>query len=580
MPDASPQAVTGPSTDTLRRPRWWLELELLLLVLFVAGAFFTRMTDLTVRGEESRRALIAREMLATGDWIVPRCQGLPLFSRPPLQNWLIALVGMARGDVDTVALRLPSDCAILLTVILIYGYARTFLTRFGALTAGAAYASMGQVLELGRTGETDALFTLFVSGSLLLWHLGMMRGESPYKTWCLSYLFVALGMLTKGPQAPVYFAGVVGAYLLWTRDWRLALSRAHAAGIGLFLAVFGSWQIAYFLSLGAKGAGQMYVNDVGHRFLDTGWVLVSTHLAEYPFETLACMLPWSSLLVVWFNPRFRATMGRAGKYALFLALCLAIPFPTVWLPPGSRPRYFMSLYPCVALLSAIVADRIARTRSRAAWRISWPVFVRSAALAMAAIGLALLVVSLGDSDNWLKQTPTIAGLYAGFSLVAAGLAWWSTARQSALRRRAAVFAVAGFVALTYDTVLINAFQATTVDTAGAIAALKRQLPQGTQLVSFDQTHHMFAYYYRQPIPVIPYPESADEVDESIRYFCVEANQAASSPLPFPWEPIADIRCDRHVGQGARWRVIVGHRTDIPATAKQAARPSPPSIGRK
>src|SRR6266567_3596091 len=116
------------------RTRWWLEPELALLVLFVIGAYFTRMTDLTIRGEESRRGLIAREMLTTGDWIVPRCQGVPLFSRPPLQNWLIAGVSLVRGDVDKVALRLPSDCAILLTVILIYAYARTFLTRLGAFT--------------------------------------------------------------------------------------------------------------------------------------------------------------------------------------------------------------------------------------------------------------------------------------------------------------------------------------------------------------------------------------------------------------------------------------------------------------
>src|SRR5262249_47981803 len=162
------------------KARWWREPELGLLVLFAIGAFFVGMTDLSIRGEESRRALVAREMLQTGDWIVPRCQGVPLFSRPPLQNWLIALVGLMRGDIDAVALRLPSDCAMLLTVILIYGYARTFLSRTGALTAGAAYASMGQVLELGRTGKTDALFTLFVSGSLLLWHLFQVRGGAPF----------------------------------------------------------------------------------------------------------------------------------------------------------------------------------------------------------------------------------------------------------------------------------------------------------------------------------------------------------------------------------------------------------------
>src|SRR5436189_5106868 len=124
--------------------RWWREPELALLVLFILGAYFTRMSDLTIRGEESRRGLIAREMLTTGDWIVPRCQGEPLFSRPPLQNWLIAGLAIVRGDIDAVALRLPSDVAMLLTVLLIYGYSRMVLSKLGSLTAGLAFASMGQ----------------------------------------------------------------------------------------------------------------------------------------------------------------------------------------------------------------------------------------------------------------------------------------------------------------------------------------------------------------------------------------------------------------------------------------------------
>src|SRR5579872_805035 len=261
MPDVPPDTTNRPLRLPLATSRWWFEPELAVLLLFVVAAYFSRMTELTVRGEETRRGLIAREMLTTGDWIVPRCQGLPLFSRPPLQNWLIALIALGRGDVDIVSLRLPSDCAILLTVVLIYIYARRFLTRMGALTAGAAFASMGQVLELGRTGETDALFTLFVTGSLLAWHACQVRGASPYLTWCVGYFFVALGILTKGPQAPVYFAGGIGGYLLWTRQWRFAFSRAHATGLGLFCLLYGLWQVPFFFEQGSEGAGQMYVND-------------------------------------------------------------------------------------------------------------------------------------------------------------------------------------------------------------------------------------------------------------------------------------------------------------------------------
>jgi len=576
MSHVLPTHLAAASTSLPQKSaKWWMELELAFLMILVLGAYFSRMTALSIRGEESRRGLIAREMLETGDWIVPRCQGVPLFSRPPLQNWLIALVGTFRGGVDQFALRFPSDCAILLTVIMIYGYARTFLTKMGALTAGAAYASMGQVVELGRTGETDALFTLLVSGSLLVWHVCQVRGASPYKTWCLGYLLAALGTLTKGPQAPVYFAGAIGAYLLCTRQWRFAFSRAHAAGIGTFCLVYGMWQIPFMLKLGTEGAGQMYVNDVGHRFLDMSWQLFFTHLAEYPFETLACLLPWSGLLIVWLNPQFRRTLGPARPHAIFLAVCLAVAFPTVWLPPGSRPRYLMCLYPCLALLVGIVADRISQARSDEPWRIVWPTFVRACALAMAGVALAAVVVSLGNFSTWLKQPLEWAVPYAVAALAAAGLAWWAPARQTGLRCRTAVLAIAGFVPLSYDTLLVNAFQGTTVDTPGAVAWLEQKLPVGTKLVSFGQTQHLFAFYYHDSIPVVPWPETADEVDESILYFCAEPGQLERNPLPFRYELIADINCDRHQLRHVKARVIIGRRLDAPQTAsmKSAAPPT-------
>src|SRR6516164_4161734 len=112
MQQTSPPGADGHTLLLCRsRSRWWLEIELALVVIVAVAGYFSRMTDLSVRGEESRRGLIAQEMLRTGDWIVPRCQGIPLFSRPPLQNWLIAGMALVRGEVDAFCLRFPSDCA-------------------------------------------------------------------------------------------------------------------------------------------------------------------------------------------------------------------------------------------------------------------------------------------------------------------------------------------------------------------------------------------------------------------------------------------------------------------------------------
>ena len=55
--------------------RWWREWEVAALALLVLATYFTRLTAVPVCGEESRWATAAREMIASGDWIVPRQQG-------------------------------------------------------------------------------------------------------------------------------------------------------------------------------------------------------------------------------------------------------------------------------------------------------------------------------------------------------------------------------------------------------------------------------------------------------------------------------------------------------------------------
>jgi 4-amino-4-deoxy-L-arabinose transferase-like glycosyltransferase len=568
MPLSPPDSSIDPQFSPALGPktRWWMEPELGLLVLLVIGAFFVRMTDLSIRGEESRRALIAREMLRTGDFIVPRCQGVPLFSRPPLQNWLIALVGLARGDIDAVALRLPSSLALLLTVILIYGYSRMFLSRTGALTAGAAYASMGQVLELGRMGETDTLFTLFVSGSLLLWHLCYTRRASAGLTWGLGYALAGLGTLTKGPQGPVYFLAAVGAYLLWTGQWRYALSRGHAAGIALFCAIVGAWQVPFLLSMGTNGSEEMYLADICHRFLDTSWPTILEHVAGYPLEVAACMLPWSVLLAALCIPRFVRFLGAARTAFVFLATCLAVTFPTVWLPPGARPRYFFCLYPCAAVLAGIAAERLWRARREPSVRLFWTGFVRAASIAMMGAGTGILILSIAQIDFWLTQTRTVACCYALACGLLAALALRSLRRDSRQSRRLAVLAIAGFMALTQGSVFINSLRSVSVDTEGAVAALRRKLPADAQLVSYGQVHHLFVYYYRKSIPVEAWPKAADEADETIQYFCAEPGRLEREKLPFRWEVVADINCDRRLMKPALSRVIVGRRLDTDATA--------------
>src|SRR4029077_16244574 len=110
-------------------------------------------------------------------------------------------------------------------------YGRTFMAPLGALAAATAYATFGEVLQECRMAETEALFALLVSGSLILWHWGMVRGWPDVLSWSLGYSLMALGMLPKSIHAPGFFLGRVFFFLVFPRQWRRLFSLSHVAGM-------------------------------------------------------------------------------------------------------------------------------------------------------------------------------------------------------------------------------------------------------------------------------------------------------------------------------------------------------------
>src|SRR2546423_9438718 len=101
--------------------------------------------------------------------------------------------------------------------------------------------------------EAEAVFVLFVGGSLLTWHCGMVRRWPPVCAWSLGYALMALGGLTKGPQAPAYFVGAVTVVLVCTGQWRRLFSVAHLIGIGVALAILATWHVPYGFRVGFHG---------------------------------------------------------------------------------------------------------------------------------------------------------------------------------------------------------------------------------------------------------------------------------------------------------------------------------------
>jgi len=550
-------APTGTSTsDTLFTSRpWFRERELWVLLVLTLAIFLPRLTLLTIRGEESRRAVIAREMMETGDWIVPRTQGVVRLSRPPLQNWMIAGSAYLTGGMSAWAVRLPGLLSTLLTVGVIYWYARSRLDRNGALISGLVYASMLQVLEQGRTGETEPVFTAMITAALLLWHGGLLRGWKPEVYWTVGAAFGALAMLTKGLQAPIYFFGPTWAYLVLTGQWRQLLTRGQVLGALTFAGIVAAWQVPFMLTMGLQNGWEIYIWNVKLRFHDNRTITYVKHFLTYPPSVLCgCLAPWSLFLLAYGQKTIRERMQQRKEMVWFLAIAIAVCFPSVWIPPEARPRYFMPLFPCFAVLIGVALTLMSEARVLAADRL-WALFVRAGRVVMfaAAIGIA----AWGFSGIGMCP-PLLEAIAYGILVAILGVAMRRVSVEPTLAsvRRGTVLMTL-FLGVTYVLPILSNQAKRSENLPAAMAVAQAKLPDDVELVSFGHVHHLFLHYLGEPVKLIDVTEVTLADAQGVDYFCIESLQGVPPRLPFAWTAVAALPMDRNRHAVPDLQVIIG-----------------------
>ncbi len=556
------------ATATPATSRAWSDLSAVaLIIMIVATIFSARITDMPVVGEESRWATAAREMIATGDWVVPRQQGVVFPERPPMTMWLMAVVGTIRDDVDTIAIRLPSVVAVVLTSLLIYGYTRVLVTGFAAVAAALAFASMGQVLQIGRMGESEAVFTLLVSASLLLWHLGYSRGWSPLATWTIAYACAALAALVKGPQAPVYFVAITSIYLAVQRDWRYLLRWQTATGAATFAAIIAAWQIPFYRATDLPTVAATWAGLAADRVQLAGLI---EHTAAYPLETFVCLLPWSPILLALLRRETRDLLADKWPLVTFLLIALAVAYPTVWFVSGAQARYFMPLYPLVAVLVGLMIECCSNAAAGCYPRRAWHQFLLFCSIFFGAVSLLALIEAKWALGIYQPLWFSLALLPVAAAVI--GTIWKCYCSNTPSKRLVAVGTIALFAGVTHVGVLMNISIARWNDPTPAVAEVQ-EIVASKPLVSLTAIDHRFAFFYEQPIAELPWPLDVDDLPSDVEYFCFmrspndtaqqrEAGRGRTwtttlGTLPFAWEEVATLCVERRIRNHPQIMVVLG-----------------------
>jgi 4-amino-4-deoxy-L-arabinose transferase-like glycosyltransferase len=564
-------SISAPSVLASDQQNWSDFRAVALTIVVVSLIYGTRLAREPLVGEETRWGTAAREMLTTGDWIVPRQQGHVFPERPPMTCWLMAIGGTVRGDVDPIAIRLPSVIAVVLTSLLIYGYTRAFSTSSTALVAALIYATGGQVLQIGRRGESEAVFALFVSASLLLWHLCYLRKFPPIFVWTVGFTFAAFAALVKGPQAPVYFVAITVAYLIVNKDVRYLLRWQTVAGSLAFIAIIAAWQIPFYRATDWSSVRATWAGLAGDRIRLSGLL---GHALSYPLETFACLLPWSPMLFAIFYRSVRDWLREKSEVTLFLITAIVVAYPTVWMAAAARGRYFMPLYPVVAALIALLIERCSQIEASSGARRVWRRFLLICSIAIGAFGAFVVANGVIPDKSFvtLHQPLSFALLY-GACASAVAYAIWKAYSSPFLRPSTPVIAMTCFAGLSSAGLMVNVDAARWSDPTSAIAELKDRIPAGIQLASLAEIEHRFAYYYGAPIAQIPWPVTVNDVPAELDYFVFmrhwddtaerhvsgrgRSYYITAGTLPFEWEEIASFCSDRKIDTPTATSVVLG-----------------------
>jgi 4-amino-4-deoxy-L-arabinose transferase-like glycosyltransferase len=190
---------------------------------------------------EAIRALIAREIYRTGNWLYPTLHGEPYFFKPPLMHWLIAL-SYHIGGVTEFTTRLPAAFFSACGVPLLYLVGREiFLEHLPAIFAAGVYLTLLPVVQHGRQAMLDG-----ISVSLFLLVLLCLLKSRQDQRWAVG-IGLGLGAIafTKGLLV-VPLAAIAGAFVII--HVKLALFRNSYFWLGI---LFGNlpvlaWYVAQY----------------------------------------------------------------------------------------------------------------------------------------------------------------------------------------------------------------------------------------------------------------------------------------------------------------------------------------------
>jgi len=418
----------------------------LVALLFVfAVAWFAGLDSRTLlHPDEGRYAEIPREMVASGDWLTPRLNGLKYFEKPPLQYWATALAYEAFGVHNWTARLWPALSTFLAALFLGYVGLRLGGPTMGLYGVAGVLGCVGYLID-AHVLTLDAGLGAFLTVSFGAFVLAQGDASSvrERRNWMwVAWAAMAAATMSKGLVGILIPGASLVLYTLVTRDfavWR----RVHLlSGLLIYLALAAPWFIA--VSRANDDFAQFFfIEEHFGRYLTTAhkrqhgwWFFVPVFVVG--------AIPWLSTLVwgatrVWHDGKPNANGFSWQRFGVVWSIFVFAFFSA---SKSKLPSYILPMFPVLALLAASLIERMpARTLRRQT--LAGTVFLL-ACLVVVLLAYEPLVLRFVKDAASLAPALALAPWVKGLLIAAASgstLAYFLLRRATPTRRTAAVLAL-------------------------------------------------------------------------------------------------------------------------------------------
>lgn len=513
------------SFDRLIATRWaYAVLAGVVFLLALPGLFALPTLD----RDEGRFAEASSEMMETGDYVVIRYHEELRNKKPVAIHWFqSAAVSALSGPLarNIWEYRVPSLLGAMLAAMGTLWGGGALFSRRAAFIGGLALGVSLLLTTEANIGKTDAAQCgVLVVGMAALAHIRAGAGAR-WLSW-LFWICLSLGVLLKGPIAPLVCFLTIGALFVWERRYAWARPLLDWVGLSLFVIMTLPWYLAVQIATEGNFMEEAVRVDLGQKLVDAA----EGHAGPPGLHTLALPLlfwPGTLLLVpgLWLAvsklrlrradrpapgpsemPAASQAAGLAASLAAgerelaawrFLA-CWAIPSWIVFeIAPTKLVHYTLPMYPALALMAGAAADNWFSTNAWTKGKWTSLVLFLGLAVVMAIIPTpwALDQIRADPASTFGAAGDRIAATWSA-AWQATGIGLWPTllilataaGTAYALIRKNLVGLLAGLVACsaavgTGYRAVIMPNQSWMLSTNAAISALTElcALPAGTQL---------------------------------------------------------------------------------------------------